>query len=51
MANKIDEGQVDAGRINYHIIQIIPTNDNILKRGNQLKIYLDELKFKVGCHL
>ena len=51
MATQIDEGQVDAGRMNYHIIQILPTNANILKRGNQLNTELNELKFKVVDHL
>ena len=36
MENKSNEGQVDAGRTKYHIIQILPTNANITKRGNQL---------------
>ena len=36
MSDQINEAQVDAGRMNYHIIQILPANENILKRGNQL---------------
>ena len=36
METQIYEGQVDSGRMNYHIIRIIPTNENILKIGNQL---------------
>ena len=36
VANQIDEGQVDDGTMNYHIILILPTNENIIKRGNQL---------------
>ena len=36
MATQSEEGQVDAGSINYHIIKIIPTNTNIIKGGNQL---------------
>ena len=51
METKINKGQVDAGRMNYHIIQILPTNANILKRGNQLNTELNELKFKVVDHL
>ena len=45
------EGQVDSSRINYHIIQILPTNANIIKRGNQLNTESNESKFKVGDHL
>ena len=51
MATKRDEGQVDAVRINYHTIKILPTNSNILKRDNQLNTEWNELKFKVGDHL
>ena len=36
MATQSNEVQVDAGRMNYHIIQILPTNENILKKGNPL---------------
>ena len=36
MATQSEEGQVDAGSINYHIIKILPTNTNIIKGGNQL---------------
>ena len=36
MTTQSDEGQVDAGIMNYHIIQILPTNENIFKRGNNL---------------
>ena len=36
MATQSDEGQVDPGRMKYNMIQISPTNANILKRGNQL---------------
>ena len=51
MSTKIDEGQVDAGRTNYHIIKILPTNENTLKRGNNLNTEFNELKSKVGDHL
>ena len=51
MEAQINGGQVDDGRMNYHIIQIIATNINILKTGNQLHTELNELKFKVGDHL
>ena len=50
MENQCDEGQVDSGRTNYHIIQILPTNVNIIKRDNQLNTELNKLKFKVGDH-
>ena len=46
-----DEGQTDSGKINYHIIQILPTNREFLKRGNALSIALNESKFKVGENL
>ena len=36
MASKIVEGQVDDGRMNYQIIKILPTNENMIKRGNKL---------------
>ena len=36
MANQSNEGKVDAGRVNYHIIKILSKNANIFKRGNQL---------------
>ena len=36
MASKIVEGQVDDGKMNYQIIKILPTNENIIKRGNKL---------------
>ena len=48
MANQIYESQVDAGRMNYHIIQILLTNANILKIFNKLNTQLNELKFKLG---
>ena len=51
MTNQSNEGQVYAGRMKYHIIQILPKNTNILKRGNQSNTELNELKFKVCDHL
>ena len=51
METKINKGQVDAGRMNYHIIQILPTYVNILKKVNQLNTEFNELKSKVGDHL
>ena len=51
METQIDGGQVDSGRMNYHNIQILPTNENILKRGDQFNTKMNELKFKVGDHL
>ena len=51
MSTQSNEGQVDAGRIKYHIIQILPTNANIIKRGNQLNTESNESKFKIGDHL
>ena len=36
MASKIVEGQVDDGRMNHQIIKILPTNENIIKKGNPL---------------
>ena len=36
MATKRNEDQVDDGSMKYHIIKILPTNANILKRGNKL---------------
>ena len=40
MATQSNEVQVYASSTNYHIIQIIPTNENIRKRGNQLNTEL-----------
>ena len=51
MASQIDEVQVDSGRMNYHIIQIIQTNTNIFKIDNQLNTKLNEFRFKLGNHL
>ena len=51
MKTQRHEGQVDDGRINYHTIKILPTNANILKRGNQLNTKLNELKFEAGGYL
>ena len=51
MATKSNEGQVDDGRMNYHIIQILPTNANISKRDNHLSTEFNKLKFKVDDHL
>ena len=50
MKTQRHEGQVDAVRINYHTIKILPTNSNILKRDNQLNTEWNELKFKVSDH-
>ena len=41
METQSNEGQFDSGGMNYHIIQILPTNENILKRGNQLNTELN----------
>ena len=41
MATQIDGFQVDAVRMNYHIIQILSTNKIMLKRGNQLNTGLN----------
>ena len=41
MATQSNEGQFDSGRMNYHILLILPTNANILKRGNQLNTELN----------
>ena len=51
METQINEGQVDASRMNYHIIQILPTNSNIPKICNQLDTELNVLEFKLGDHL
>ena len=51
MATQSDEGQVDAGNINYHIIPILPKNEDIPKRGNQLNTELNKFKFKFGNQL
>ena len=50
MATQSNEGQVDADRMNYYIIQILPTNKDILKRGNQLNIEFNDLKLILGDH-
>ena len=36
MTTQSDEVQVDAGKMNYHIIKILPTYANIIKIGNHL---------------
>ena len=41
METQINEGQVNAGRVKYYIIQILSTNAYILKRGNQLNTELN----------
>ena len=41
MATQSNKGKVDAGRMDYNIFQIIPTNENIFKRGNQLNTELN----------
>ena len=46
-----DEGQADAGKLNYHIVQILPTNRNFLMDGHEMKNQLNQLKFKVSEHL
>ena len=51
MATERYEGQVDSCRMNYHMIQILTTNANMIKRGDQLNTEFNELKFKVGDHL
>ena len=51
METQSNEGQFGAGSMNYHIIQIFPTNKNIIKRGNQLNTQLNEFKLKVGDRL
>ena len=37
--------------MNYHMIQILPKNENIIKGDNQLNTKLNEFKFKVGDNL
>ena len=36
METQSNEGKVDAGRMNYNIIKILPKNINIIKICNQL---------------
>ena len=51
MTNQSNEGQVYAGRMKYHIIQILTINENILKKCNKLNTELNELQFKVDDHV
>ena len=40
--------QVAAGQINYHIVQMIPTNASFLVRGSELYKDLQREKYDVG---
>ena len=52
METQDEEGKVlDSGKIKYHIVQIIPTNRDIIEKGNVLNNQLNDLKFKVGDNL
>ena len=51
MVDKSNEGQVDDGRMNCHIIQKIPKNSNIPKIGNQFNTEWNEMKLKIGDNL
>ena len=46
--NLRDEMQVDSGKINYHVIQIIPTNRDFLDETTPLGRQLWELKYDVS---
>ena len=46
MANQIDEVQVDAGTMNYHIIQILPTNSYVLKRDNNFEHIIEWIEIQ-----
>ena len=51
METQINEYQVDDGKMNYHIIKILPINANILKKGKYLNTELNTFIFKVDDHL
>ena len=46
-----DEGQVGAGRMTYHIVEIVPMNDDLLNVSTSLDRELHKNKFNVGLHL
>ena len=43
-----EDAHADAGRMNYHIVQILPTNREFLNDGSTLNTMLKIRKFKVG---
>ena len=43
-----EDAHADAGRMNYHIVQILPTNRDFLNVGRSLNTLLKNCKFKVG---
>ena len=46
--NLRDDAHVNAGRLNFHIIQIIPTNRDFKSPEKLLGIRLNEMKFDVS---
>ena len=46
-----DQGQVDAGKITYHIVDIKVMNRNFMNENTALGLTLKNMKFKVGEHL
>ena len=49
--NAQEEAQVDAGRLNYHIIEILPMDFDILDRNTLFGRSLNRLKFRIGSDL
>ena len=46
--SKEDDVQIEAGKISYHIVQLIPTNRSFFRRGSPLYLGLNSRKFNVN---
>ena len=45
--NNQEDMYVDSGEISYHIVQVIPTNEDFLDKNSALGMQLEDLKFDV----
>ena len=45
--NNQDDMYVDSGEISYHIVQVIPTNQDFLNKNSVLGMELEDLKYDV----